>query len=82
MGMVALIMEGSVPAEVLGRDMHGCCDVVAMGPEQSPPCLRVVVAETLCVFSMQGDDVRPDVAGVVLQFRYGGVQVHTIRVTE
>ena len=26
--------------------------------------------------------MRPDVAGVVLQFRYGGVQVHTIRVTE
>ena len=44
MGMVSFIMERCVPAEVLGRDVHSCRDVVAVRPEQRPPCLRVVVA--------------------------------------
>ena len=43
-------------------------DVIAVCPEQCAPCLGVVVAEMLCVFPVQRDDVRPDVAGVVLQF--------------
>ena len=80
--MVSFIMKGSIPAEVLGRDVHGCRDVVAVRTEQGPPRLRVVVAETLRVFSMQGDDVCPDVAGVVLQFGHGGIQIHMFRVAE
>ena len=31
---------------------------------------------------MQGDDVRPDVSGVVLQLGHGGIQIHMIRVAE
>ena len=43
MGMVALIMEGSVPAEVLGRDIHSGGDAIAVVPEQIHPRLGVVV---------------------------------------
>ena len=80
--MVTFIMERRVPPEVLGRDMHGCRDVVAVSAYQCPPCLCVVAAETLRVFSMQRDDVRPDVSGVVFQFRHGGVQIHMICVAK
>ena len=66
--MMTFIVERCIPPEVLRQDVHGRCDVVAVSTEQHPPYLRVVIAETLCVFSMQGEDVRPDVAGVVLQF--------------
>ena len=79
---MTFVMERRVPPEVLRRNVHGCRNVIAVSTNQCPPCLGVVVAETLCVFSMQGDDVRPYVAGVVLQFGHGGVQVHMIRVTE
>ena len=57
MGMVALIMEGSVPAEVLGRDIHSGGDVVAVGAEEIPPRSGIVVAQPFCVLSLQGDDV-------------------------
>ena len=80
--MVTFIMECRVPPEVLRRDVHGCRDVVAVRPEQSPPCLRIVVAKPLRVLPVQGEDVCPDVSGVVLQFRHGGIQIHMICITE
>ena len=80
--MMTFIMERRVPPEVLGRDVHGCRDVVAVSADQCPPCQRIVVTETLRVFSMQRDDVRPDVSGVVFQFRHGGVQIHMICVAK
>ena len=79
---MTFIVERCIPPEVLGRNVHGCRNVIAVSTNQCPPCLRVVVTETLCVFSMQGEDVRPDVSGVVLQFGHSGIQIHTIRVTE
>ena len=80
--MMTFIVERRVPPEVLGRDVHSCRDVVAVSTEQRPPCLRVVVTETLRVLPVQRDDVRPDIPGVLLQFRHGGVQIHMIRVAE
>ena len=67
MGMVALIMEGSVPAEVLGRNVHGGGNIVAVGAEEIPPRPGVVIAQPLRVLPFQGDDVRPHISGVVLQ---------------
>ena len=80
--MVTLVVERCIPPEVLRRNVHGCRDVVAVSTEQGPPRLCVVVTETLRVFSMQGEDVRPDISGVVLQFGHGGIQIHMIRVTQ
>ena len=77
-----LIVERRVPPEVLRRDVHGRCDVVAVGAEQGPPSLSVVVAQPFRILSMQGEDVCPDVSGVVFQFGHGLIQIHTIRVTE
>ena len=82
MWMVSFIVKSSVPPEVLRRDVHGCRDVVAMSAEQGPPRLCVVVTETLRVLPVQGDDVRPDVSGVVFQLRHGITKIHMIRVTE
>lgn len=62
--MVSFIVERRVPPEVLRRDMHGCRDVVAVSTEQGPSRLRVVVTKTLRVLPVQGEDVRPDAAGV------------------
>ena len=82
MGMVTLIMEGSIPAEVLGRDIHSGGDVVAVGAKEIPPRPGIVVAQPFCVLSLQGDDVRPHISCVVLQFRHSLVQLHAIFVTE
>ena len=47
MGMLALIVEGGVPAEVAGRDVHGLCDFVAVGTEEVVPLGGVVISDLL-----------------------------------
>ena len=42
----------------------------------------MVVAKPLCVLPVEGDDVRPHVAGVVIQFVHDGGEVNGIIVTE
>ena len=59
---MTLIVKGGVPAEVSRRDIYGSGDFVAMGAEQIPPPVCVVIAQALCVLPLEGDDVRPDVA--------------------
>lgn len=80
--MLSLVAEGGIPAEVVQLNVHGGGDAIAIDAEQVPPCFGIVAAKACGVLPVRREDVRPDVAGVVLQFRYGGVQVHTIRVTE
>ena len=82
MGMVAFIVKCRVPTKVLGRNVHGGGDVVAVGAEKISPRPGIVIAQSFCVLPFQGDDVRPYVSRVVLQFRHGLVQLHTIFVTE
>ena len=82
MGMVSLVMERCVPVEILRRYFHRRGDVIAVGTQQCAPCLRVVVAKPLRIFTMEGDDVRPHVAGVVIQFVCNSGEVNGIVITE
>ena len=45
MGMIALIMEGRVPAEVPRVNVHSGGDVVAVRPQKRPPCCCMVIAK-------------------------------------
>ena len=81
-GMVTLIVEGRVPTEILRRDLHRRGDVIAVGTQQCAPCVRMVVAQPLRVLPVEGDDVRPHVAGVVIQFIRDSGEVNGIIVTE
>lgn len=67
MRVVAFVMEGGVPAEVSGWDIHCGGNFVAVGTEQIPPRLRVIVAESICVLTLEGDDVRPNIARILAQ---------------
>ena len=80
--MIALVMEGSVPSEILRLDVHSGGDIVAVSTQQCLPCRCVVVAQPCGILPLQGNDVRPHVAGVVFQFVHGRVQRHMIRVTK
>ena len=73
-GMISFIMKSGVPAEVLQLDVHSGGDVVAVCPQQCPPRRCVVVAQPCGILALQRDDVRPHVAGVVVQFVHGLVQ--------
>ena len=42
----------------------------------------MVVAKPLRVLPVEGDDVRPHVAGVVIQFIHDSAQIHIVIVTE
>lgn len=80
--MLTLIVEGCVPAEIAGRDVHGHRDLVAVGAEEVSPLGGVVVAQALGILAFEGNDVCPDVAGILVQLLYGGVQVYVVFVTE
>ena len=80
--MVAFIVESGIPAEVAGRDVHSFCDFVAMGAEKTTPLGGVVVAQPLRILPLEGDDVRPDVAGVLVQLLHDSIHVYVVLVTE
>ena len=80
--MIALVMEGGVPTEILRRDLHRRGDVIAVGTQQCAPCVRMVIPQPLRVLPVEGDDVRPHVAGVVIQFVRDSGEVNGIIVTE
>ena len=80
MGMLSLVAEGGIPAEVVQLNVHGGGDVVAVRAEQILPRPGVVVAKTGGILAFQGDDVGPNVAGVVIQFVHGLLQIHTVLV--
>ena len=82
MGMLSLVAEGSIPAEVVQLNVHGGGDAIAIDAEQVPPCFGIVAAKACGVLPVRREDVRPDVAGVVLQFRHGLVQIHTILISK
>ena len=72
--MLALVVESSVPSEVAGWDLHCRRDVVAVRPDEVSPRRGVVEAEAYSIFTLEGDDVRPHVSGVALQFLHGLLQ--------
>ena len=80
--MLALVVKGGVPAEVTGRYLHCRCDVVAVRPDKISPRRGVVEAEPGRILTLEGDDVRPHISGVVLQFLHGFLQRDRFLITE
>ena len=80
--MLALVVEGSVPSEVTGRDLHCRRDIIAVGTDEVSPCGGVVEAEPGRILTFEGDDVRPHVSGVALQLRHGLLQRNGVVITE
>ena len=80
--VLALVVEGSIPSEVTGRYLHCRRDVVAVGADEVSPRRGVVEAEPGSVLTLERDDVRPHISGVVLQFFHGFLQRDGITITE
>ena len=72
--VLALVVEGSVPSEVAGWDLHCRRDVVAVRPDEVSPRRGVVVTQAGRILTLEGDDVRPHISGVALQFLHGLLQ--------
>ena len=80
--MLALVVEGRVPAEVCGRNLHRRRDLVAVGADEISPRYGVVEAQTRRVLPLERDDVRPHISGVLLQFFHRFFQRHAVAVAE
>ena len=80
--VTALIVERSVPAKVLRRNVHRLCDVVPMRPQQRPPCIRVIEPQPLRIFAPERNDVRPDVSGITVHLRHCLIQIDCIFIAE
>ena len=72
--MLALVVEGSIPSEVTGWDLHCRRDVVAVGADEVSPRRGVIEAEPGSILTLEGDDVRPHISRVALQFLHGLLQ--------
>ena len=81
MGVLHLIMESGVPSEVIRRNVHGG-DVVVVCPEQIHPHFSIVAVQPCCILPFQGEDVRPYLSSVVVQFFHGLCQVHAVLITK
>ena len=80
--VLALVVEGRVPAEVTGRYLHCRRNVVAVRPDEISPRRGVIEAEPGSILTLEGDDVRPHISGVALQFFHGLLQRDGIVITE
>ena len=80
--MVTLIVEGRVPAKVLRRDLHGYGNIITVDAQKCSPRCGVVISQPFRVLPVEGDDVRPHVAGVVIQFIRNSGEVNGIVITE
>ena len=56
--------------------------MATVSAEQVSPLGGVVVAQPLGILPLEGDDVRPDVAGVLVQLMHNGIHVYVVLVTE
>ena len=64
-GVVALIMEGGVPAELTQRYLHRLRDLRRVAGEQVLPAGGAVIAQAGGVLPAQRDNGKPDIAGVI-----------------
>ena len=68
MRMIAGIVKCGIPAEVLRGYFHLLGDLIPLGAKQVHPRIRGVIAQPFRIFPAEGDDVRPDVTGVIVHF--------------
>lgn len=80
--MTALVVERSVPAKVLRRDVHRLRNVVPVRPQQRPPCVRMIEPKPLRVLAAKRNDVRPDVSGAAVHLCHCRIQVNYIFISE
>lgn len=80
--MIPFVVVGCVPAKVLGRDFHRRRNVVAVGADEIAPRIGIVISETSCIFTLEGNDVRPHIAGVGIQLRHRRIEIEVVIVGE
>ena len=64
--VLALVVEGCVPAEVTGRDLHRRRNVVAVRLDEISPRRDVIKPKPGSILTFEGGDVRPYISGVAL----------------
>ena len=65
--MMALVMEGGVPFQILHRDFEVLCDCLSLRPKHIPPSLAGIETQALRILAAKRNDNRPHVAFVFIQ---------------
>ena len=76
------IVESSIPTEVTRGDFHRRRDLISVRADEIFPRRGIAIAETLGIFTPQGDDVRPNISAVVFQLGHRLFHVHVVFITE
>ncbi len=84
MRMVALVVEGRVPAQMLGPYLVSLCKLGGAGAEHSAPALRRLEAHSVRILAPQRNHRRPHDAGMLcnLLLHMGDYQLLTRAVEE
>ena len=82
MRVSALVVVGSVPAQLVGRYPHGIRQLALVSHEEPPPAGGAVIAQTGSILPAQGVDDGPHSAGVIGQLLHGDLKIHLIRCGE
>ena len=80
MRMMAFIMEGGEPPKMLHRDFQIFGQSLRLCPQHIPPAVSVIEAKPFCILTAQGEDCRPYISLMDIQFfRYiGKLDFHTV----
>ena len=65
--MVALVMKGSVPFQILHRNFEVLCNCFCLSPKHIPPAFTGIEAQALRILTAKRNDHRPHVAFVFIQ---------------
>ena len=82
MGMVSLVMKSRIPPQMVHWNLEIFGKGRRLSPEEIPPTAPVVEAQPGGIFPFQGEDVRPYLSSVVVQFFHGLCQVHAVLITK
>ena len=76
------VVKGGVPMELVRGNLQALGQLRLLPQEQSPPGVRVVIAETLRVLPAQGVDEGPDIPLMGLQLLHRRAQGNGVRTAE
>ena len=75
-GVMSLVVEGCIPAEVIHRYPHGLGQILCVHHEQCAPRFCIVVFQAGGIFTAQRVDDGPHISFVGLQLGHGCIQVN------
>ena len=71
-----LVMKGSIPFQMSKVYFWPSCNVWDLSFDEFFPCVQIVVAHSLSIFSAERNYMCPDISGMTADFLYHSIQIN------